>query len=86
MYLGSQVLFQASFLTVLHDKEDLATRAVSAHAIHGQDVIVRIDEQVLVESTLVSKGGLVNTVLAVALHSDTDVTLGCPYLQAHNPK
>jgi hypothetical protein len=58
---------QATLLAELHNQPNLAIGGVRADAIHRKDMVVRVQQQQLVQAALVVDGGGVRTIGTVAL-------------------
>jgi hypothetical protein len=61
---------QAPLLAELHHQPHLAVGCIRADAVHGQDVVMGVVLELLVQASLIVNRGLVRTVCAVELHGD----------------
>ena len=64
---ADQVVVQAALLAELHHQSHLAVWGVRANAVHRQDVVVGVQQQLVVQTPLIVNGGSVRAGRAVAL-------------------
>ena len=64
---ADQVVVQAALLAELHHQPHLAVGGVRANAVHGQDVVVGVQQQLVIQPPLIVNSGSVRAGGAVAL-------------------
>jgi hypothetical protein len=82
---AGQVVVQAALLAQFHHQSHLAVGRISADAIHGKDVFVGVQQQLVVQAPFVVDGGSIRTTGTVALDGHRQSAL-CVLREIHIAK